>query len=113
MDAHLSKTLITNVRICQQDTIVNGSVLFEQGGKILQIIPAGISAQDIEADEIIDGHGNLLLPGAIDDLICLNILYCFLCRNDLQNLAPLLEEDRSIDYSILLTDTDVGYQSFG
>lgn len=66
MDAHLSKTLITNVRICQQDALINGSVLFEQGGKILQIIPAEISIQDIKADEIIDGQGNLLLPGAID-----------------------------------------------
>ncbi len=66
MDAHLPKTLISNVRICQSDTIINGSVLFEQGGKILQIIAHDSATNDIEADEIIDGQGQLLLPGAID-----------------------------------------------
>lgn len=65
MDAHISKTLIKNVRICQADAIVNGAVLFEEGGKILQIITDG-SISDIQADKIIDGQGGLLLPGAID-----------------------------------------------
>ena len=66
MDAHISKTLISNVRICQSDRIINGSVLFEQGGRILQIITDCPCTDNIEADEIIDGHGQLLLPGAID-----------------------------------------------
>lgn len=67
MDAHISKTLIKNVRICQPDAILNGAVLFEQGGKILQIITdKNQGLCDIQADEIIDGQGNLLLPGAID-----------------------------------------------
>ncbi len=66
MDAHLSKTLIHNVRICQPDAIIDGAVLFEQGGKILQIITDETLQKTIQADTIIDGQGSLLLPGAID-----------------------------------------------
>ena len=66
MDARLSKTLITNVRICQPEGLQCGSVLFEKGGKILHIITDASELSSIEADEIIDGQGNLLLPGAID-----------------------------------------------
>ncbi len=66
MDARLSKTLITNVRICQPEGSQCGSVLFEKGGKILHIITDVSELRSIEADEIIDGQGNLLLPGAID-----------------------------------------------
>lgn len=66
MDTHLSKTLIHNVRICQPDALFDGAVLFEQGGKILQIITDKTHLNDIQAEEIIDGQGALLLPGAID-----------------------------------------------
>ena len=66
MDAHLSKTLIKNVQICQADAISSGSVLFEKGGRILQIFTDKDCLNDILADEIIDGQGNLLFPGAID-----------------------------------------------
>lgn len=66
MDAHLSKTLIHNVRICRPDMVIEGAVLFEQGGKILQIITDKSQLNSINADEIIDGQGALLLPGAID-----------------------------------------------
>lgn len=67
MDANISTTLIKNVRICQTDAILNGAVLFEQGGKILQIITdEDQSLCSIQANEVIDGNGCLLLPGAID-----------------------------------------------
>lgn len=66
MDAHLSKTLIHNVRICQSDALFDGAVLFEQGGRILQIIADKNQLNNIQADEVIDGQGALLLPGAID-----------------------------------------------
>ena len=66
MDARLSKTLITNVRICEPTGLRYGAVLFEKGGKILQILTDASLPTSIEADEVIDGQGNLLLPGAID-----------------------------------------------
>ena len=66
MDARLPKTLIANVRICQPEGLQSGAVLFEKGGKILQIITETSMLRNIEADETIDGQGNLLLPGAID-----------------------------------------------
>ena len=66
MDSHISKTLIHNVRICQPDAVIEGAVLFEQGGKILQIITDKSQQNSILADEIVDGQGALLLPGAID-----------------------------------------------
>lgn len=66
MDANISTTLIKNVRICQTDAILKGAVLFEQGGKILQIITEDQDLSSIQANEIIDGNGCLLLPGAID-----------------------------------------------
>lgn len=66
MDAHLSKTLITNVRLCQASGIINGATLFEQGGKILQIFSSNPVLAEIKADEVIDGQNCLLFPGAID-----------------------------------------------
>jgi len=66
MDSQLPKTLITNVRICLSDTILKGAVLFEQGGRILQIFSADEMLNAIQADEMVDGKGGLLLPGAID-----------------------------------------------
>ncbi len=66
MDSHVSKTLIHNVRICRPDAVIEGAVLFEQGGKILQIITDKSQLNSIHADEVVDGQGALLLPGAID-----------------------------------------------
>jgi dihydroorotase len=58
----LSRLLIRNARVARPDgSIFDGDVLCEDG-RLARLAPA----IDIQADEAIDAHGKLLLPGAID-----------------------------------------------
>ncbi len=62
----MATTLIQNIRIVNENTITTGSV-FIKNDLITDILKEGSTLP--AADNIIDGKGKLLLPGAIDDQV--------------------------------------------
>lgn len=60
----MSRTLIKNATVVNEDRMVRASVLIE--GELIAGIYPHIT-EEIKADTVIDADGRLLLPGAIDD----------------------------------------------
>ncbi|MDY5786161.1 dihydroorotase [Corynebacterium sp.] len=57
----MASTLITNVRPYGEDAV---DVLIDNG--VISRVEAGLADAGVSADEVIDGKGNILLPGLVD-----------------------------------------------
>ncbi len=61
------KILIRNVRIVNENLIIEGSVEVDEG--VIAKISEELSPSGEGFDQVIEGHGGFLLPGAIDDQV--------------------------------------------
>jgi dihydroorotase len=61
------KILIRNVRIVNENRIIEGSVEVDEG--VIAKISEELSPSGEGFDQVIEGHGGFLLPGAIDDQV--------------------------------------------
>jgi dihydroorotase len=61
------RTIITNVRIINENECFEGNVLIDDG-KIIDIIKGTLKSK-LEFDELVDASGKILIPGVIDDQV--------------------------------------------
>ncbi|TWT82802.1 Dihydroorotase [Planctomycetes bacterium CA13] len=60
----MARTLFQNTRIVRSDSVSEGCVLVQDG-----IIVDVDASKSVQADEVIDGQGKVLMPGVIDDQV--------------------------------------------